>query len=86
MYNNSPFAPISIPSEANLNSINPDRVMEMYNTEFANADGFHFYFVGNIDENTFKPLIEKYLASLPSKGTTPNYKDNGLRPRGGKTS
>lgn len=84
MYNNSPFAPISIPSEANLNSINPDRVMEMYNTEFANADGFHFYFVGNIDESTFKPLIEKYLASLPTKGTTPNYKDNGLRPRGGK--
>lgn len=84
LYNNNPFTPISIPSEANLNSINPDRVLEMYNTEFANADGFHFYFVGNIDESTFKPLIEKYLASLPTKGTTPNYKDNGLRPRGGK--
>ena len=85
LYNNNPFTPISIPTEDNLNSINPERVLEIYNTEFANADGFHFFFVGNVDESTFQPLIEKHIASLPTKGTTPNYKDNGLRPRGGKS-
>src|SRR5699024_4110817 len=47
--------------------------------QFGNADGFHFFIVGNVNEATLKPLLEKYLAGLPVKGTTPEYKDNGLR-------
>lgn len=31
----------------------------------ANAKDFTFYFVGDIDPATFKPLMEKYLANLP---------------------
>jgi zinc protease len=83
-YHGQPFAPINIPTEAELKSINPDRIIEMYKTEFGNADGLHFFFVGNVDEKTLLPLLEKYIASLPTKGLVPNFKDNGLRPISGK--
>ncbi len=32
----------------------------------ANAADFTFYFVGNIDLDTFKPLMEQYIATLPA--------------------
>jgi zinc protease len=80
LQNNSPLANIIIPTAADLNRLNAERVLEMYNAEFGNADGFHFFIVGNVDVNTLKPLMEKYLASLPAKGAKAEFKDNGLRP------
>lgn len=44
------------------------RIMEMYKERFADASGFVFTFVGNIDPDSIRPYIELYLASLPSKG------------------
>lgn len=86
LYHNDPRRPIAVPTEADFNNINVDRVLDIYKNEFSNADGFHFFLVGNVDEATLKPLLEKYIASLPSKGTTPDFKDNGLRPiTGNKT-
>ncbi len=43
----------------------------VYRQLFSNVRGAKMYVVGNIDEETIKPLIEKYVASLPSarKGT-----------------
>lgn len=83
LFNNDPRTPLTIPTTADLDKINADRVLEMYTTEFGNADGFHFFIVGNVDEKTIKPLLEKYIASLPVKGIAPMYKDNGLRPISG---
>jgi len=80
LYHNDPLRPIRVPTTDDIAKINMDRVLEIYKNEFGNADGFHFFIVGNIDENTIKPLLEKYIASLPSKGTQPSLKDNGLRP------
>ena len=79
MYNNDPRRPIAVPTTEDINSINAARVIEIYKNEFSNADGFHFFLVGNVDENTLKPLLEKYIASLPVKGAKPSFKDNGLR-------
>jgi zinc protease len=83
LYNNNPLAPIRIPSEQDLASIDPARCIEIYKNQFSNAAGFHFFIVGNVDEATLKPLIEKYIASLPVEDTKPMYKDNGLRPVSG---
>jgi len=80
LYHNDPLRPIQIPTTDDVARINMDRVLEIYRNEFGNADGFHFFIVGNVDENTIKPLLEKYIASLPAKGTQPTLKDNGLRP------
>jgi zinc protease len=79
MYNNNPLKPIVLPSEADLNSLNAKRAIEIYKKEFSTADGYHFFIVGNIDENTLKPLLEQYLASIPAAGTKPGFKDNGVR-------
>jgi zinc protease len=53
--------------------------MSIYNQVFGNADGMHFTFVGNVDIEKVKPLLEKYLASLPGKTEEHKYKDNGVR-------
>ena len=44
------------------------REMELYKESVANAADYTFIFTGNIDLATFKPLVEKYIASLPSTG------------------
>ena len=51
---------------ADFNQIDYDRIIEMYNERFADASDFIFTFVGNINIDTIKPLIEQYLASLPA--------------------
>lgn len=45
------------------------RIMEMYKKQFSNPGSFVFTFVGNIDEEQVKPIIEQYLASLPGEPT-----------------
>jgi zinc protease len=35
-----------------------------------NASGFIYTFIGNFDEQQIRPLIEQYIASLPSQATT----------------
>ncbi|WP_071145833.1 M16 family metallopeptidase [Bacteroides ihuae] len=49
-----------------LSKLNYDRMIEMYKEVFANPSAFTFVFVGSIDEATLRPLVEKYLASLPA--------------------
>lgn len=79
MYHNDPLAPITIPTPEDFENTNLERVLEMYNTQFGYADGFHFFIVGNLNKVDIKPLLKKYLASLPVKGVEPHYVDNGLR-------
>lgn len=83
MYNNNPLRPIIMPTEEEMNQVDPKRILEIYNNEFGNAKGFHFVIVGNVDEATLKPLMEKYIASLPASGAEPTFKDNGLRAKPG---
>ena len=50
-----------------LNGIDYDRIMEMYKQLFINPGSFSFTFVGNIDKESVRPVIEQYLASLPGE-------------------
>ncbi|MBC8984994.1 insulinase family protein [Pedobacter sp. N36a] len=65
-------------SISRLESIKLDRAFEIYKARFANAAAFTFLFVGNIDPEKVKPLLEKYLGSLPSKGAVEKAKDLGI--------
>jgi len=49
-----------------LKDINYDRILEMAKDRFKNAGQFTFVFCGNFDEQTLRPLIEQYVASLPA--------------------
>ncbi len=79
MYNNADLRPIMVPTSADVEKINMERVLDIYKNEFSNADGFHFFLVGNVEENKIKALLEQYIASLPVKGMLPAFRDNGLR-------
>jgi zinc protease len=73
-----------LPKSEDFDKINLDRSIQIYKERFANAGDFTFLFVGSFDEETIKPLLEKYIGSLPSNGVKENFKDLGIRPPGGK--
>ena len=52
-------------TEAEVDKINYDRILEMYADRYADASDFTFLFIGNIDEPLFRMHIEQYLATLP---------------------
>jgi zinc protease len=63
------------PSVHKIDQVNLDKAYSVYKERFADVSGFTFVFVGSIDTNTIKPLIEKYMASLPANGKTEQAKD-----------
>ena len=52
-----------------------NRIMEMYKDRFKEAGDFTFLFVGNINLEDAKPLIETYLGGLPTINRKENYQD-----------
>lgn len=53
-----------------------DKILSMYQDRYKDASDFTFIFVGNIDVETMKPMIETYLGALPSIGRKETFKDN----------
>lgn len=53
--------------------------MAFYKDRFADAGDFTFVFVGSFDPATIRPLVEKYLGSLPSIHRKESWKDVGAR-------
>ena len=72
------------PSLAKLSQINLDRSYEIFKERFADAANFTFTFVGDFDPKKLKPLIEKYLGSLPATHQMQQAKDLGIHPAVGK--
>jgi zinc protease len=66
-------------NEATFAKLDPVRAMELYRQRFADVSDFTFYFVGSIDTTTLKPLVERYLASLPALNRKETWKDMGKR-------
>ncbi len=64
--------------------INLDRSIQIYKERFANAADFTFFFVGSFDEDSIRPLLEKYIGSLPGSPARENFRDLGIRPPSGK--
>jgi zinc protease len=54
--------------------------MAFYKDRFADASDFTFVFVGSFDLATMKPLVERYLGSLPSLRRKEAGRDVGIRP------
>ena len=58
-----------------LKDVNYDRILEMAKERTANAAAFTFAICGNFDEAAIRPLIEQYIASLPSQKKIVKGKD-----------
>lgn len=73
-------------SSALIDEANAKKMRSIYKTRFGDPGGFTFYFVGNIDMVTAKPLVEKYLGGLPKVNRDETWVDNNVRPPLGKVT
>ena len=62
-----------------LGELSLDKAFNIYKDRFADADDFIFTFVGNFTIDSIRPLVEKYIASLPTQGRKESWKDVGIR-------
>ncbi len=61
-----------------LNEADFQRIKQIGKERFSNAADFKFFFVGNIDVETFKPMVEKYIGGIPSVDAKENWVDLGI--------
>lgn len=69
-----------------IDEVNLDRSISIYKDRFADFSDFIFFFVGNFKVDSIKPLVELYLAALPSLNRKEMWKDNGMEPPKGVIS
>ena len=63
-----------------LDRIDAAKSFAFYKDRFSDASGFTFIFVGNFNLDSVKPLVAKWLGSLPSTGKKETWRDTGVRP------
>ena len=77
VYNNHPRA-LRFKSE-DVDKINYDRLLEMYKERFADANDFDFFFIGDIDLDSLRPMLCQYIATLPVLKGKENYKEISMK-------
>ena len=70
----------------NLSQIDFAKMQQIYDKLYRNADDFTYTIVGNVDLETLKPLVEKYIGSLPSTKQGYSWEDDGVRYPKGKVT
>jgi zinc protease len=78
---NHPRAQPMTPSR--VDRMNLDKSLAFYKARFADASNFTFVIVGSFAPATIKPLVERYLASLPATQAHETAKDVGIHPPAG---
>jgi len=66
-------------SQDQISQMSLDKSLAFYKDRFADASDFTFVFVGSFDLATMKPLVERYLGSLPSLNRKEAGRDVGIR-------
>ena len=67
------------PTVEAFESVLLERTEAVYRDRFANMSDQHFFFVGNFDVEEMRPLVETWLASLPTTDREETWKDPGIR-------
>jgi zinc protease len=63
-----------------IGKVDLDKALAFYKERFADASGFTFVLVGNLDMDKTKTLVESYLGSLPAKHRHETWRDVNVRP------
>ena len=63
-------------NDAFIEEISFDKIKSIYKSRFANAADFEFFIVGDVKSEVLKPLLEKYIASIPTNESRENWTDN----------
>ena len=53
-----------------------EKAKSVYKDRFSNAADFKFFVVGDVKKENLKPLLEKYIASIPTNGQREEWKEN----------
>jgi len=72
--NNNPRV-IAIPTDAQIDQINLDRLITIFTDRFADASDFTYLMVGNFKVDEVIPVLEKYIGGLPSIRRKENWRD-----------
>ena len=76
-----------ITSAAQIGALNIATLQSVHSQLYGYADDFRFVIAGNIDLDTLKPLVEKYIGSLPtSKKVEYAVVDDGVRTAKGEVT
>lgn len=79
------YSPRSKPlSFHTLDEVSFEKIKSIYADRFADPGSFTLEFVGKITLDEVKPMVEKYLASLPSVNRNEKCIDHNLNPAKGK--
>ena len=85
LYQNHPRRQVT--SAAQIESLNLETLARVHSALYSYADDFRFVIVGNVDLETLKPLVEKYIGSLPtSKKVEYAVVDDGVRTATGEVT
>ncbi len=79
LYNDHPRVWLT-PRPANFDRLNLERMRNIYQERFASAKGMTFVMVGSFTPEAVKPLVARYLASLPTPEIATDFIDMGIRP------
>ncbi|MDE6380569.1 MAG: insulinase family protein, partial [Muribaculaceae bacterium] len=71
LYGNNPL--MNVVDVDVLKSADYSTMLSMAKKSMENAADYTFIFVGNIDEATLRPVLEQYIATLPSKGKASEF-------------
>jgi zinc protease len=72
--------PWSTPLAADeLAGIDLDLALAFYRERFADVGDLTWVFVGNLDLDVLRPLVEQYVATLPATGREETWRDPGIR-------
>jgi len=78
LYQNNPRRDVTLAEH--IESLTIERLADIHSKLYAYADDFTFFINGNIDLDSLKPLVEKYIGSLPtSKRVEYKAVDDGVR-------
>jgi len=72
------------PTIEKINQVSLDRAFDIYQDRFADASDFTFVFVGSFKPEEIKPMLQKYLGSLPGNNRKESARDLGIKIPGGK--
>jgi zinc protease len=74
-----------LPTADDWKGIDFERAIEVYRDRFSDAGNFTFIMVGSFDVEKVRPLIEQYIASLPTLDRNESFIDLNIRPPKEKT-
>ncbi len=69
---------------ATLEKVTQNKVYKTYKERFKNPADFTFVFIGNINPDSMKPLVENYLGGMKTTVERESWRDNNVRIPSGK--